>query len=104
MNTSGVCGDSDLGDRILGEDRLDPLERFLGCRLRHRAQSRRVLANGLAVLGEITVAAFDRRGFEFRGHRVIEAVEKAEQGDDRNDVDDLRVAVMPTRSAVCAMR
>src|SRR5262249_18990918 len=59
-----------------------------------RVASGGVLADGPAALGEITLARFDRRGFELGRHRVVEAVEKAEEGNDRDDVDDLRLGVM----------
>src|SRR5215472_9931714 len=71
-------------------------KRVRGLRGRRRARvpSGGVLADGPAALGEITLAGFDRRGFELGCHRVVEAVEEAEEGDHRDDVDDLRLAVM----------
>src|SRR6516225_5708560 len=54
----------------------------------------RVFADGPAALGEITLAGFDRRAFKLRRHRVVEAVEKAEQRDHRDDIDNLCLAVV----------
>src|SRR6516162_10581248 len=61
---------------------------------RATAGSSGVLADGPATLGEIPLAGFDRRAFELGRHRVVEAVEETEQCDHRDDVDDLRLAIM----------
>jgi hypothetical protein len=43
---------------------------------------------------QVTLAGLDRRGFQFGRHCVVETVQKAEQRDNRHDIDDLGLAVV----------
>src|SRR5712692_4218796 len=69
--------------------RAGPEGGAVGC-----SMSARVLADAPAFLREEALSRLDRRRFEFGRHRVIEPVEKPEQRNHRDDIDDLRVGVM----------